>query len=94
MDLKVPYSKVTSKDQAYSVVKSAVTADLIAKFGVSADIKHDDAAKSMEAKGTGFTMKFNFHESELGVALDLSFLLKPLKSKVLEKVEREVKKVI
>lgn len=93
MDLKVPYGKVTDKKQAYELAKKHVP-EAISKFGVKANVDFDDAATSMKAKGTGFDVKISFTDKEVQVSVDLSFLLKPLKGKVLETLEKQLKKVV
>jgi hypothetical protein len=93
MDLKVPYAKITDKKQGYDAAKTLIP-DVIAKFGVKADVKSDDAAATINAKGTGFEAKIEFGEKEAVVKVDLSFLLKPLKGKILETIEKQIKKVV
>ncbi len=93
MDLKVPYAKVTNKKDAYEAAKKQVP-EALAKFGVKADVKNDDAASVLLAKGSGFEAKITFIDGEAQVKLDLGFLLKPLKGKVLEALERQLKKVV
>lgn len=93
MDLKIPYSKITDKKQGFDAAKKLIP-DVIAKFGVKADTKIDDAAHTINAKGTGFTANIHFTETEAQVKVDLNFLLKPLKGKILETIERQLKKVV
>ncbi|MBY0515477.1 MAG: polyhydroxyalkanoic acid system family protein [Bacteriovoracaceae bacterium] len=93
MDLKVPYANVTDKKQAYEAAKKIVP-EALAKFGVKADIKQDDASSKLTAKGSGFEAQIQFVDGEAQVKLDLGFLLKPLKGKVLEALERQIKKVV
>lgn len=93
MDLKVPYANVTDKKQAYEAAKKLVP-EALAKFGVKADVKQDDAATTLVAKGSGFEAQIAFTDGEAQVKVDLGFLLKPLKGKVLEALERQIKKVV
>ncbi len=92
MGLKINYLNVTDSDQAYSKVKTLITPEYIQKFQVKADINYDDAAKKVTAKGAGFTLVLTFLKDHCDLDLDLSFLLKPLKSKILEKIESQIKK--
>ncbi len=92
MDLKVPYLGKSQKE-AYEAAKLVVP-QTMEKFGVKADIKQDDSAHTISAKGTGFEAKITFTGSEAQVKLDLGFLLKPLKGKVLEALEKQIKKVV
>jgi hypothetical protein len=93
MDLKVPYSNITDKSKGYESAKSLIPAT-IERFGVKAEVKNDDANHTINAKGTGFTAKIEFTETEALVRVDLSFLLKPLKGKILETIEKQIKKVV
>ena len=92
MDLKIPYGS-SNKTQAFQAAKKLVP-EALGKFGVTADVKFDEAAHSLVAKGTGFEAKITFTDSEAQVKVDLGFLLKPLKGKVLEALEKQIKKVV
>jgi hypothetical protein len=93
MDIKVPYSKITNKTEGYEAAKKLIP-DVIAKFGVKADVKNHDGSTTIDAKGTGFGAKIEFKDSEAVVSVDLSFLLKPLKGKILETIEKQIKKIV
>ena len=93
MDLKVPYSNITDKKVGFDAAKKLIP-DVIAKFGVKADTKIDDATNTINAKGSGFSANIVFTESEAQVKLDLNFLLKPLRGKILETIEKQLKKVV
>ena len=93
MELKVPYSQITDKKQGYDQAKKLIP-DVIQKFGVSADVKNDDANTTLSAKGSGFEAKIEFKETEAIVNVDLGFLLKPFKGKILDTIEKQIKKVV
>ncbi len=93
MDLKVPYSKITDKKEGFEAAKKLIP-DVIAKFGVKADVKSDDVTNTLNAKGTGFDAKIEFTDTEALVKVDLNFLLKPLRGKILETIEKQIKKVV
>lgn len=93
MDLRVPYSNITDKKQGFDAAKKLIP-EVIAKFGVKADTKIDDVANTIDAKGTGFSANIQFTETEALVKVDLNFLLKPLRGKILETIERQLKKVV
>jgi Putative polyhydroxyalkanoic acid system protein (PHA_gran_rgn) len=93
MDLKVPYSNITDKKVGFDAAKKLIP-DVIAKFGVKADTKINEATNTIDAKGTGFSAMIQFTETEALVKVDLNFLLKPLKGKILETIERQLKKVV
>lgn len=92
MDLKIPYAGA-DKTKAFAAAKKLVP-EALAKFGVSADVKVDEAAHSLTAKGSGFEAKIVFTDADAQVKVDLGFLLKPLKGKVLEALEKQIKKVV
>ncbi len=92
MGLKINYQVVTGPDQAYSKVRSLITPEYIQKFNVKADIHYDDAARKITAKGAGFTLVLSLNQDHCDLDLDLSFLLRPLKNKIIEKVEAQIKK--
>lgn len=93
MELKVPYSQITDKKQGYEQAKKLIP-EVIQKFGVNADVKNDDANTSLSAKGSGFEAKIEFRETEAVVNVDLGFLLKPFKGKILDTIEKQIKKVV
>jgi hypothetical protein len=91
--LKISYQNVTDKAQAYELAKTQVP-QALAKFGVSADVQHRDQDFSLTAKGKGFDVSLKFLETEALLELELGFLLKPLRGKILEVLERQIKKVV
>ena len=93
MELKVPYSQITDKKLGYDQAKKLIP-EVISKFGVTADVKNDDATSTLTAKGSGFEAKIEFKETEAIVNVDLGFLLKPFKGKILETIEKQIKKVV
>jgi hypothetical protein len=93
MELKVPYSQITDKKQGYDQAKKLIP-EVIQKFGVQADVKMDDARTCLTAKGSGFEATIEFREAEAVVNIDLGFLLKPFKGKILETIEKQIKKVV
>ena len=92
MDLKIPYGS-SSKAQAFEAAKKMIP-EALAKFGVKADVKIDESAHSLTAKGSGFEANIVFTDADAQVKVDLGFLLKPLKGKVLEALEKQIKKVV
>lgn len=92
MGIRIDYSNMKDSSEAYQKVKTLITPEYIEKFQVKADINYDDEKKIVKAKGAGFTLVLCFLDQHCDVDLDLSFLLKPLKSKILEKIERQIKK--
>jgi hypothetical protein len=93
MQLKIPYVQITDKNQGYEQAKKLIP-EVVQKFGVSAQINNDDSNTSLTAKGSGFEAKISFKENEAIVEVDLGFLLKPFKGKILETIEKQLKKVV
>lgn len=93
MELKVPYSQITDKKQGYEQAKKLIP-EVIAKFGVQADVNNDDSSSTLKAKGSGFEAKIEFKDTEAVVNVDLGFLLKPFKGKIMETIEKQIKKVV
>lgn len=93
MELKVPYAQITDKTKGYDEAKKLIP-EVIAKFGVTADVHSDDASTTIKAKGSGFEAKIEFKDTEAIVNVDLGFLLKPFKGKILETIEKQIKKVV
>lgn len=92
MGVKINYQQVTNADDAYKKARALITPEYIEKFQVKADLTYDDVAKKVTAKGSGFTLQLCFLQDHCDLDLDLSFLLKPLKGKILEKLEGQIKK--
>ena len=92
MDLRIEYKNSTNKDEAYNAVKAAVTPELLAKWQVKAEINYNDY--NVHAKGKGFELNVDFEDQACVIRLDLSFLLKPLKSKILEGIEKQFTRVV
>lgn len=93
-DFKVPYKKVTNKDEAYTRVCGHITPEYVAKFQVKVDIAYDEKNKRIDAKGNGFHLSLVFGENECVVDLDMSFLLKPLKPHIVSKIQDQLERHI
>ncbi len=92
MDLEVEFKKTDNKPEAYQAVKSAITPELLARFKVTAEITYKE--DNIHAKGKGFKLDMDFNDIHCVVSLDLSFLLKPLRGKILEAIEKQINRVI
>lgn len=92
MDLTVNYDKTNGKEEAYKAVKEAITPELLEKFQVKATLDYRD--NEILANGKGFDLLMAFDENSCDVKVTLSFLLKPLKGKVLSSIEKQLKRVI
>lgn len=87
MDFKVNYNKATSATDAFNIVKAYITPEFLDKFSVKVSVNYDEAKKCVKATGSGFTLDLNFKDTHCEAKLDLSFLLKPLKGSISEKIQ-------
>lgn len=92
MDIRVEYTKQESRESAYEAVKGAVTPELLAKFQVKAEIDYQE--DQIVAAGKGFKLVMEFLDDACEVSLNLSFLLKPLKGKVIEGVKKQMVRIL
>ena len=93
MDLKLNYKNAKSKNEAFKIIKDNITPEEIKKFKVNADLSYspDDL---ITATGKGFSLDMAFSEDYVGIKLTLSLLLRPLRGKILDSIERKVGKYI
>jgi len=94
MKWSIDYNNCANAEEAYEKVKKSITAELISKFKVKADIDYTDLDKIFEAKGKGFNLKACFGEKQVDVDLSLSMFLKPVGKKVKEVLHKEMTKVV
>lgn len=91
-DLTMQYEKSPSKEEAYNAVKAAVTQQMLAKFKVSASLSYE--VDLIVAKGKGFKLDMAFSEDACLVSLNLSIFLRPLRGKILNTLEKQLKTVV
>ena len=94
MDINVAYSQTANSQDAFKAACAEITPEYVAKFNVQADIDVDDQQKKIVATGKGFELKISFEETSAKASLNLSFFLKPLKNKILQKVKRKLEKTV
>ena len=94
MAIVVSYSNVDNKDAAYSAVKEYITPETLEKWKVKADVNYDDGGQKIYAKGKGFELNINFLDTEARAELNLSMLLRPLKGKIEEGLEKQLRRVV
>jgi len=90
----VAYSKAKNAEDAYKIVKTSITPATIEKFNVKANFDYYDDSLTMVAKGNGFDLRMIFEDKEVTVDLDLSFMLKPFKGKVMEGIKKMLGRVV
>lgn len=89
---RIDYKKTNSSDEAFKKVKAFITPEYLAKFQVEVEMKYDEAKKLAIATGKGFTLTMKLFDTYCDVDLDLSLLLRPLKSTILGKIEHQISK--
>lgn len=92
MAIKIDYKTMTGRDAAYEKVKSVITPEYTAKFQVKADVAYDDVKKIIKSTGPGFTLTLCFFDTYCEADLELSIILRALKSKILTKIEDQIAK--
>ncbi|MBC7538329.1 MAG: hypothetical protein H7281_05885 [Bacteriovorax sp.] len=92
MALKIDYKTVNDRDAAYTKVKSVITPEYTQKFQVKADVAYDDVKKIIKSTGAGFTLTLCFFDTYCEADLELSIILRALKSKILTKIEDQISK--
>ena len=58
------------------------------------DFEIDKDLKVIEGKGKGFGVKLSFSEQAVDIYVDLSFMLKPIKGKIIDGIESELRKYL
>jgi hypothetical protein len=94
MAIKVNYSNSADKAAAYQAVKTYITPETLEKWKVKADITYEDQGQMIKAKGAGFELNINFLDTHAEATLNLSLLLRPLKGKIEESLEKQLKRVV
>jgi hypothetical protein len=94
MSLKVNYEKVTSKSEAYTAVKGHITPELIEKFKVKAKVDYQESKSKIVAIGKGFELNISLLDDCAEATIKLSLLLRPLKGKILDGIEKQLKRVV
>ena len=90
--MEIAYSRCESKSQAFEVVKKG-TPVILEKFQLKADIA-DNGEDEIKATGRGFDLVARFGESKVDIALKLSLVLRPLKGKIEDALQKSVAKMI
>lgn len=93
--MKIYFKQATDKQDAFERVKNNVRPEILnEKFKVKATIEYNQDDYQVIASGSGFDLYANFFEDYIELDLKLSLLLRPLKSKILGALEKEIKRVV
>ena len=94
-ELTYRYQNSLNGEDAFSMAMKALDrAEKQNVFPVKIDFWFNDDDKIISGKGKGFQISLEFNEKDLDLFLDLSFLLKPAKKKILSSIENELSKYI
>jgi len=94
-ELSYNYRSSSNGEEAFSSAKYALNkAEQENVFPVSVDFIFDEEKKKISGKGKGFEIALEFKDRDLDLFLDLSFLLRPAKKKILSSIENELSKYL
>lgn len=94
-ELTYTYLNSSSGEDAFSMARKALDrAEKENVFPVKVNFWFNDQDRKISGKGKGFEISLEFNENALDLFLDLSFLLKPAKKKILSSIENELSKYI
>ncbi len=93
MSVRVNYADDLKREHAYKKVKAQITPANMEKYKVKADFSYYEN-QNISAKGKGFDMDMDFYDDHVKIRLNLSFLLSPLKGRILDSIQGQVKRLI
>ena len=89
------YKNINSGGEAFELASNAlINAQSNNLFPVKVDFEVDRSMKVIEGRGKGFGVKLSFSDSSVDIYVDLSFMLKPIKGKIINGIETELKKYL
>lgn len=94
MSLKIPYTRFSSAEKAYEVVKQNINKKEFERWNVEVDLDYNEPWKMITASGNGFRVTLEFTDYEVMADADMGLLLMPFKSKILNYLESRVKQVV
>lgn len=95
--LNLKYQHCTNADDAFQVVASTLEASkekLVAQIKQKVQISYQQDTKQIFLLGSGFTLQVSFLPQQLEGDLELSLLLRPFRSKIIQAIEKEISKVV
>ena len=91
--MNISYNKLKSNEEAFLKVKETITPEYISQFKVRPNLNYIEFSV-ISAQGKGFKLDLVFEQDSVTIDLSLSFFLKALRGKIINKLERELKKVL
>ena len=87
-------SSISCQDAFSSAINALERAERENVFPVKVNFRFDNQGMKIFGKGKGFEISLKFNEKDLDLFLDLSFLLKPAKGKIISSIENELSKYL
>jgi len=89
------YKNINSGAEAFELASDALrNAQGNNLFPVKVDFEIDESMKVIEGRGKVFGIRLCFYVSSVDIHVDLSFVLKPIKNKIVAGIETELKKYL
>ena len=90
--MKIHYSKASSSDEAFLILKKTITPEYLDKFQMKVHLEFDENKKETMAKGSGFELKIKLHDEFAEINLELSLMYRAFKSTILDKIKAQIQK--
>ena len=94
MKLEIPYQVANNRDEAFDLVKEKIDPSFLSQFKLKIKIEFNKEKGFIEGTGKGFKGSFIFQEDRCVVEISLSFLLKPLSSKISKGLEEGLRSLL
>lgn len=92
MDLKIPYSAMKSSKEAFKTVEDFLRNDGLSGIPFKPSFEFMPDKNLIIAQGSGFKISALFEAEFLAINIDLSFLYRAFKGKVMTILEEQFKK--
>lgn len=94
-ELTYKYRISQTREEAYKLARVALErAEKENSFPVRVDFSFNEGDCQLNGVGRGFEVKLDFSDSSVDLFLDLSFVLRPAKKKILTAIESELSKCL
>lgn len=91
-DIELDYCRVSGPEDAFVKAKSTLEAiKNEGKIPVPISFVYDESLGKISGEGKGFKVYLEFYEKNALVYLDLSLMLRPMKSKIIAIIEKALK---
>lgn len=90
MSDSVSYKKFSDKASAFAHVKENFNKQSLAKYKVQPDLSFNESDYQVLAEGKGYTITLDFTDSQVEIGMKLSLLVRPMKGKILDLLQKEL----